>query len=152
SRSRAYGGNMAPRPVSRRPRLRRTLRVCVKATRSSSAERDRFSDSLRWLTYTPGSALFPRSPIGTLPPIVLRCCAMNGFKLLIDTNVVVGLGDAQPVQASLAELLRVRAGHGIGLFVDGATCADVARDKVERRRAVALSKVAKCQQLRGIPV
>ena len=34
---------------------------------------------------------------------------MNGFKLLIDTNVVIGLQDAQPVQASLAELVRCGA-------------------------------------------
>ena len=40
---------------------------------------------------------------------------MNGFKLLIDTNVVIGLEDAQPVQASLAELVRLSAEHGIGL-------------------------------------
>lgn len=32
---------------------------------------------------------------------------MAGFKLLIDTNVVIGLEDAQPVQASLAELVRL---------------------------------------------
>ena len=77
---------------------------------------------------------------------------MNGFKLLIDTNVVIGLEDAQPVQASLAELVRLSAEHGIGLFVDGANYDDVARDKDERRRAVTLSKLAKFQQLRGIPL
>jgi transposase len=65
---------------------------------------------------------------------------MNGFKLLIDTNVVIGLEDAQPVQASLAELVRLSGEHGIGLFVDGANYDDVARDKDETRRAVTLSK------------
>jgi hypothetical protein len=77
---------------------------------------------------------------------------MNGFKLLIDTNVVIGLEDALPVQASLAELVRVSGEHGIGLFVDGANYDDVARDKDETRRAVTLSKLAKFQQLRGIPL
>ena len=77
---------------------------------------------------------------------------MNGFKLLIDTNVVIGLEDAQPVQASLAELVRLSGEHGIGLFVDGANYDDVARDKDETRRAVTLSKLAKFQQLRGIPL
>ena len=77
---------------------------------------------------------------------------MNGFKLLIDTNVVIGLEDAQPVQASLAELVRLSGEHGIGLFVDGANYDDVVRDKHERRRAVTLSKLAKFQQLRGIPL
>jgi hypothetical protein len=32
---------------------------------------------------------------------------MSDFKLLIDTNVVISLEDAQPVQASLAELVRL---------------------------------------------
>jgi hypothetical protein len=32
---------------------------------------------------------------------------MNGFKFLVDTNVVIGLEDAQPVQASFAELVRL---------------------------------------------
>ena len=66
--------------------------------------------------------------------------------------MVIGLEDAQPVQASLAELVRLSAEHGIGLFVDGANYDDVARDKDERRRAVTLSKLAKFQQLRGIPL
>ena len=77
---------------------------------------------------------------------------MNGFKLLIDTNVVIGLEDAQPVQASLAELVRLSGEYGIGLFVDGANYDDVARHKDETRRAVTLSKLAKFQQLRGIPL
>ena len=77
---------------------------------------------------------------------------MNGFKLLIDTNVLIGLEDAQPVQASLAELVRLSSEHGIGLFVDGANYDDVARDKNEMRRAVTLSKLSKFQQLRGIPL
>ena len=77
---------------------------------------------------------------------------MNGFKILIDTNVVIGLEDAHPVQASLAELVRLSGEHGIGLFVDGANYDDVARDKDERRRAVTLSKLAKFQQLRGVPL
>jgi hypothetical protein len=77
---------------------------------------------------------------------------MNGFKFLIDTNVVIGLEDAQPVQTSLAELVRLSGEHGIGLFVDGANYDDVARDKDEKRRAVTVSKLAKFQQLHGIPL
>ena len=77
---------------------------------------------------------------------------MNEFKLLIDTNVVIGLEDAQPVQASLAELVHLSGEHGVGLFVDGANYDDVARDKDETRRSVTLSKLAKFQQLRGIPL
>jgi hypothetical protein len=77
---------------------------------------------------------------------------MNGFKLLIDTTVVIGLEDSQPVQASLAELVRLSGEYGIGQFVDGANYDDVARDKDERRRTVTLSKLAKYQQLRGFPL
>jgi GNAT superfamily N-acetyltransferase len=77
---------------------------------------------------------------------------MNNFKLLIDTNVVIGLEDPQPVQASLAELVRLSAEHSVGLFVHGANYDDVARDKDDARREVTLSKLAKFQKLQGLPV
>jgi GNAT superfamily N-acetyltransferase len=77
---------------------------------------------------------------------------MNNFKLLIDTNVVIGLEDAQPVRASLSELVRLSGEHAVGLFVDGANYDDVERDKDTIRRAVTLSKLAKFQQLRGVPI
>lgn len=96
--------------------------------------------------------LFPHNPTGTLLKVALRCWAVSGFKLLIDTNVVIGLEDAQPVQASLAELVRLSGEFGIGLFVYGANYDDVARDRDATRRAVTLSKLTKFQQLRGIPL
>lgn len=77
---------------------------------------------------------------------------MNDFKLLIDTNIVIGLEDAQPVQASLAEMVRLCTENAVGLFVHGANYDDVARDKDPARRAVTLSKLAKFPQLRGIPL
>jgi GNAT superfamily N-acetyltransferase len=77
---------------------------------------------------------------------------MNKFKLLIDTNVVIGLEDPQPVQASLAELVRLSGEHSVGLFVHGANYDDVARDKDYARREVTLSKLGKFQKLRGVPV
>src|SRR5260370_32364827 len=77
---------------------------------------------------------------------------MSNFKLLVDTNIVIALEDPQPVQATLAELVRLSGQHGIGLFVDGANYDDVARDRDEARRAVTLSKLAKFQQLRDIPL
>ena len=76
---------------------------------------------------------------------------MNNFKLLVDTNIVIALEDPQPVQASLAELVRHSGEHGIGLFVDGANYDDVARDRDESRRQITLSKLNKFQKLRGIP-
>jgi hypothetical protein len=77
---------------------------------------------------------------------------MSGFKLLVDTNVIIGLEDPQPVQRSLADLVRLSAEHNVGLFVDGANYDDVSRDKDNTRRAVTLSKLEKFQRLRGIPV
>jgi GNAT superfamily N-acetyltransferase len=77
---------------------------------------------------------------------------MNNFKLLIDTNVVIGLEDAQPVQSSLAELVRLSSEHAVGLFVDGANYDDVARDKDSTRREVTLTKLGKFQKLRGVPL
>lgn len=77
---------------------------------------------------------------------------MNGFKLLIDTNVVIGLEDPRPVQDSLAELVRLSNEHGVGLFVDGANYDDIARDEDIARRDVTLSKLAKFQKLRGVPI
>src|SRR5450756_2124768 len=76
---------------------------------------------------------------------------MDGFKLLIDTNVLIGLEDAQPVQASLAELVRLSSEHAVSLFVDGANYDDVSRDKDTVRRSITLSKLAKFQKLRDVP-
>src|SRR5262245_42309936 len=77
---------------------------------------------------------------------------MGEFKILIDTNVVIGLEDAQPVQASLSELVRVSSEHSVGLFVDAAVYDDVNRDRDPTRRKITISKLAKFQMLRGIPV
>jgi hypothetical protein len=76
----------------------------------------------------------------------------NDFKILIDTNIVIGLEDPRPVQASLAELVRLSNEHAIGLFVDGANYEDVARDKDSARRAITLSKLDKFQKLHGVPI
>jgi hypothetical protein len=54
---------------------------------------------------------------------------MSGFKLLVDTNVIIGLEDPQPVQKSLADLVRIAAQYNVGLFVDGANYDDVSRDQ-----------------------
>jgi hypothetical protein len=77
---------------------------------------------------------------------------MDNFKLLVDTNIVIGLEDPQPVQASLAELVRLCSAYSVGLFVDGANYDDIARDPNQARREVTLSKLAKFQRLRALPV
>jgi hypothetical protein len=40
---------------------------------------------------------------------------MSEFKLLVDTNVVIGLEDPQPVERSLADLFRIAAEYKVGL-------------------------------------
>jgi ribosomal protein S18 acetylase RimI-like enzyme len=77
---------------------------------------------------------------------------MAGFKLLVDTNIVIALEDPQPVEASLAELVRLCNEYSVGVFVDEATYEDVYRDEDAERRAITLSKLEKFQKLRGIPV
>lgn len=77
---------------------------------------------------------------------------MNSFTLLIDTNIVIRLEDARPVEESLAELVRLSNEHAVGLFVGGANYDDVTRDSDPGRRMVTLSKLAKFQRLRDIPL
>jgi ribosomal protein S18 acetylase RimI-like enzyme len=77
---------------------------------------------------------------------------MVDFKLLVDTNIVIALEDPQPVEAPLAELVRLCNEHSVGIFVDGATFDDIARDTDVKRRAITLSKLEKFQKLRGIPM
>jgi L-amino acid N-acyltransferase YncA len=77
---------------------------------------------------------------------------MSGFKLLVDTNVIIGLEDPQPVQKSLSDLVRIAAEYNVGLFVDGANYDDVSRDQDIARRSITLSKLEKFQKLRGIPM
>jgi hypothetical protein len=77
---------------------------------------------------------------------------MAGFKLLVDTNIVIALEDPQPVEASLSELVRLCNEYSVGIFVDEATYEDVYRDDNAERRAVTLSKLEKFQKLRGISV
>jgi len=80
------------------------------------------------------------------------CWVMSEFKLLIDTNVVIGLEDWRPVDKSFAELVRLSNEYGVGLFVDPASYDDVYRDKDLNRQEVTLSKLAKFQKLREIPL
>jgi len=76
---------------------------------------------------------------------------MSPFKLLIDTNIVIGLEDAKPVKSTLAELFRLSSEFNVDIFIDNANYDDVKRDKDADRRAITLSKLGKFQKLRQIP-
>src|SRR5271165_6697906 len=70
------------------------------------------------------------------------------MKLLIDTNVIIGLEDAKAIQEHFATLHRKCGEHGIGVFVHEASKEDIARDKDTARRAMTLSKIKKFQILK----
>lgn len=72
---------------------------------------------------------------------------MSGRKLLIDTNVFIGLEDQKEVAPEFAELLHLCSQHAVRVFVHEAATEDIRRDRDKQRRAVSLSKVRKFEQL-----
>ena len=74
---------------------------------------------------------------------------MSAFKLLIDTNIFIGLEDPKRVDPALAEIARKCAHNDVGVFVHDAALVDIGRDKDAARREVSLSKVQKFQELKG---
>ena len=74
----------------------------------------------------------------------------NGRKLLIDTNVVIGLEDWKEIPIGLARLQKLCSQHGHRLFVHEAAVSDVNRDTDIARRRVTLSKLEKFERLVGI--
>jgi GNAT superfamily N-acetyltransferase len=75
---------------------------------------------------------------------------MSEFKLLIDTNVFIGLEDPKRVDPASAEIVRKCGEHAVGIFVHEAALLDIARDKDQARREISLSKVRKFQELKGL--
>jgi rRNA-processing protein FCF1 len=72
------------------------------------------------------------------------------MKLLIDTNIIIGLEDAGETQAHFASLYRKCQQYAVGVFVHEASKADIGRDKDAKRRAATLSKIKKFQILEGV--
>jgi len=71
-------------------------------------------------------------------------------KLLIDTNVFIGLEDQREVAPEFAELLQLCNQHNIHVFVHDAAFEDIARDTNIARRSVSLSKVRKFELLKNV--
>ena len=74
---------------------------------------------------------------------------MSEFKLLIDTNVFIGLEDSKRVDPVSAEIVRKCGEHAVSVFVHDAALLDISRDKDHIRRDISLSKMRKFQELKG---
>src|SRR5262249_34907530 len=72
-------------------------------------------------------------------------------KLLIDTNIFIGLEDQTEVAPELASMVQLCNQHDAHIFIHEAAVEDINRDKDIQRRKVSLSKLAKFEQLKGIP-
>jgi hypothetical protein len=72
---------------------------------------------------------------------------MSGRKLLIDTNVFIGLEDEKEVAPEFATLQSLCAEHGVRIFIHERAAEDIARDRDNKRRAISLSKIKKFEQL-----
>ena len=75
---------------------------------------------------------------------------MSGRKLLIDTNVFIGLEDEREVAPEFATLQQLCAKHGVTIFIHERAAEDIGRDRDVRRRAVSLSKIRKFVQLKKV--
>jgi len=75
---------------------------------------------------------------------------MSVSRLLIDTNVVLGLEDNQPLDAALGELLQLCGRHSLHVLIEAAVSDDINRDKDEKRRSITLSKLKRFERLEGI--
>lgn len=73
------------------------------------------------------------------------------MKILIDTNIIIGLEDSGPIKASFANFSRSCGSYGVDLFISPASYRDVDNDGLDHRRKSTLSKLAKYEQLKPIP-
>jgi rRNA-processing protein FCF1 len=74
----------------------------------------------------------------------------NKMKLLIDTNIIIGLEDAGEIEKRFADLLRKCSEYDVRVFVHEASKEDIGRDKNAERKAATLSKIAKFQILESV--
>ncbi len=75
------------------------------------------------------------SPFSMHHTISAGWLSMSGRKILIDTNVFIGLEDQKEVPPNFAKLQQLCGQHSIRVFVHEAAVEDIRRDKdLERRK------------------
>lgn len=75
---------------------------------------------------------------------------MSERKILIDTNIFIGLEDHKPVEPDFAELVRKCSEHNVRIFIHEAATQELERDKDADRRRISLTKINNFEQLKGI--
>jgi hypothetical protein len=75
---------------------------------------------------------------------------MSGRKLLIDTNVFIGLEDEREVAPEFATLQQLCAQHNVRIFIHERAADDIRRDRDAKRRAISFSKIRKFEQLKRV--
>ena len=75
---------------------------------------------------------------------------MTGRKLLIDTNVFIGLEDDREVAPEFATLQQLCNQHGVRIFIHERAAEDIGRDRNTKRRGISLSKIRKFEQLKQV--
>jgi ribosomal protein S18 acetylase RimI-like enzyme len=75
---------------------------------------------------------------------------MSGRKLLIDTNVFIGLEDEREVAPEFATLQQLCAQHSVRIFIHERAADDIRRDRDAKRRAITLSKIRKFERLKRV--
>lgn len=75
---------------------------------------------------------------------------MISYKLLIDTNIFIGLEDPKLIDTGFADFRRVSAQYNVRLFVHEAALDDIKRDRDATRREISFSKLNKFERISGI--
>jgi hypothetical protein len=77
---------------------------------------------------------------------------MRGKKLLIDTNIIIGLEDHKEIDRKFSSLLQECQANNIEIWVHEISRRDIERDKDINRQKIILSKIHKFPELKGIPI
>lgn len=77
---------------------------------------------------------------------------MSELRLLLDTNIIIGLEDNKLVSSHFSKLRERCSVHNLHLVVHPASIDDVNRDRNIERRKITLSKLEKFEFLGSIPV